>query len=69
MVENVLSVLEVMDYWCWAFPLLFLLWLFVYLIPKRCTYIAVCIADGTARIFSYHLMPQPGFELRSVELH
>ena len=25
--------------------------------------------DGAARIFSYHLMPWPGFELASVELY
>ena len=34
-----------------------------FLIPKHCTYICVCLTDGTAWIFSYHFMPWPGFEI------
>ena len=41
---------------------------FPFLIPKQCIYIGVRLTNGTARIFSYHLMPWPGFQPTSAEL-
>ena len=39
-----------------------------FLIPKQCIFLCVRLADINARIFSYHLVPLQGFELKSVEL-
>ena len=42
---------------------------FLHLLPKQRDYFHVQQRALLGLIFSYHLMPQPGFELRSVELH
>ena len=39
-----------------------------FLIPKQCAYIRVCLPDGTAKKFSYHLVPKPGFETHVIRV-